>query len=268
MAAENTIKEGKKPEAVLVANLNGVEDKTSQEFEKEAEEGSQITKGQNRSSFYEKPSRQDRRESRLEITELLNEGLDLRKKTSKLNKAFKLIQNNTITLRNVVVAAATYGLERLLNIQVFNCPESNNRLYGFAFLFAPVVILFCTNLLVIGEIWKLSSRMYVKRYRRRGDCIARVLPSLLKACVGPAVWLIAAFLEEDYYLCAKLGPFYQREGETGEQEVFERKKKIEECKSQSHILAWSVLVALVILGTAVIVWKYCYHKDNLLMDSK
>ena len=91
---------------------------------------------------------------------------------------------------------------------------------------------------------------------------------MLKACVGPSVWLIAAFLEEDYYLCAKLGPFYQRDSETSEQEISERKKKVEEYKSQSHIWAWSVLVALVILGTAVIMWKYSYLKYNLLMDSK
>lgn len=31
---------------------------------------------------------------------------------------------------------------------------------------------------------------------------------------------------------------------------------------------WSVLVVLVILGIVVIVWKYCYFKDNFFMDSK
>lgn len=269
MAAENTIEEEKKPEAVLVTKLSGVEAETSQESEKE---GSHDQKSYKRSSFNAKPptfeDREDRKTSSLEVTDLWNEGVNLGKKTSKLNKAFNLIQNNSVTLRNVLVAASTYGLERLLNVKVFNCPENSYRQYGFAFLFAPVIILFCTNLLVIGEIWKLSSRMYVKRYRRRGDCIARVLPSLLKACVGPAVWLIAAFLEEDYYLCAKLGPFHQSGNETSAHDLAERKKKVEECKSQSHIWAWSILVALVILGTAVIVWKYCYLKDNLLMDSK
>lgn len=265
MAAESTVEDGKKPDDVIVTNLSGVEPETSHESEKEGGHDSK------HSSFKEKTTlkdREDRNKSSLEITDLWHEGMNLGKKTSKLNKAFSLIQNNSITLRNVVVAAATYGLERLLNAQVFNCPENSYRQYGFAFLFAPVVILFCTNLLVIGEIWQLSSRMYVKRYRRRGDCVARVLPSLLKACVGPAVWLIAAFLEEDYYLCAKLGPFHQKSNETSAHDIAERKKKVEECKSQSHIWAWSVLVALVILGTAVIVWKYCYLKDNLLMDSK
>ena len=200
-------------------------------------------------------------DGRLDFSKLLKQLKAAGEKTSKVNRAFALIQSNSITLRNLVVAASTYGLERLLNAKAFNCPEKRYQQYGFAFLFAPVVILFCVNLLVIGEIWKLSSRMYVKRYRRRGDCVARVLPSLLKASVGPAVWLIVAFLEEDYYICAKLGPVTTSSKETSEQAIVE-------CKSQSHVLAWTVLVGLVILGTAMIVWMKCFLKDNLLIDSK
>ena len=136
----------------------------------------------------------------------------------------------------------------------------------------PFVILFCVNVLVIREGWKLSSRMFVKRYRRRGDCVARVLPSLLKACVSPAVWLIAAFLEEDYYICAKLGPFITPRNETNngtsQQEIVEREKRVRQIKSDAQIIAWVVFVALIVAGTAMVVWKKCYFKDKLLMESK
>ena len=210
----------------------------------------------------------DREKSKLEekqekskILNSLKQWMFTGEKKTTFSETFGLIQSNSITLRNLIVAVSTYGLERLLNAKAFNCPEENYKQYGYAFLFAPVVILFCLNLLVIGEIWKLSSRMCIKRYRRRGDRVARVLPSLLKACVGPAVWLIVAFLEEDYYLCAKLGSLPSRGNRTSEQ-------KVVEYKSQSHVLAWGVLVAIVILGTAMIVLKNCYLKDNLLMESK
>ena len=183
-------------------------------------------------------------------------------------KALSLIQNNPITVRNLVVAVGTYGLERILNAKAFNCPEKRYQLYGFTFIFAPVIILFCVNVLVIGEVWKLSSRMCVERYKRHGDCMARVVPSLLKACVGPAVWMIVTFLEEDYYLCAKLGPSPRRGNETSELETVEWRQKVEECKSLSHIWAWTVLVALVALGSAVVIWKKCFLKDNLLIHSK
>ena len=206
-----------------------------------------------------KESKTEKADGHLEVPNLLKRLKFAGEKTSKLNRAFSFIQSNSITLRNLLVAASTYGLERLLNAKRFNCPEKNYQQYGFAFLFAPVVILFCVNLLVIGEIWKLSSRMYIKRYRRRGDCVARVLPSLLKACVGPAVWLIVAFHEEDYFLCAKLGPFTRTD---------KTEQQIVQCKSQSQVLAWAVLVVLVILGTALIVWKNCFLKDDLLLESK
>lgn len=198
-------------------------------------------------------------------------GLNLLKKYFKL-ESFKrtfnpVIQNNTITLRNVVVAGSTYGLERLLNAGVFHCPDNGYRRYGFAFLFGPVLILFCINLLVIGEVWKLSSRRHVKRYRRRGDFTAGVLPSILKACVGPAVWLIVAFLEEDYYLCATIGPSPQKEMKQHENVVLDRKRMVDESKSQSHLWAWVILITLVAIGTVMIIWKRCYLKDNLLMEN-
>ena len=209
----------------------------------------------------EKSKLDSEKQGKSKILNLLKRWAFAGEKTSRFNKAFSLIQDNSITLRNLIVAVSTYGLERLLKAKSFSCPEENYKQYGYAFLFAPVVILFCLNLLVIGEIWKLSSRMCIKRYRRRGDRVARVLPSLLKACVGPAVWLIVAFQEEDYYLCAKLGSLHSRGNRTSEQNVAEY-------KSQSHVLAWGILVAIVILGTAMIVLKNCYLKDNLLMESK
>ena len=188
----------------------------------------------------------------------------------RLSTAFNFIQNNNKTLRNLIVAMSTYQLQQLLNAKAFHCPDKNYQQYGFTFLFAPVLVLFCLNLLVVGEIWNFTSRMFVKRYIRRGDIVARVLPSLLKACVGPAVWLIVAFREEDYYICAKLGPFTPIHNQTvlTDQQIFERKRKIEHCKSEAQVLAWIIFGGLVTLGTALVVWKNCYFKDNLLMESK
>ena len=188
-------------------------------------------------------------------------------KELKDSKGLSLVQNNPITSRNLVVSAATGGLEHLLNTTAFICPENSHQSYGYSFLIAPIFILFCVNLLFIGEIWKFTSRRCVKRYKRRGD-VARLITSLLKACVGPAVWLIAAFLEEDYYLCAKLGPFPSRGNETSAEEIDEWNRQVEEYKALSHVWAWIVLVSLVILGTVVVISKHCFVKENLIMHSK
>ena len=122
----------------------------------------------------------EEKQDKSKILNSLKQWMFTGEKKTRFRKTFGLIQSNSITLRNLIVAVSTYGLERLLNTKAFNCPEENYKQYGYAFLFAPVVILFCLNLLVIGEIWKLSSRMCIRRYRRRGDRVARVLPSLLK----------------------------------------------------------------------------------------
>ena len=42
-------------------------------------------------------------------------------KKTRFSKTFGLIQSNSVTLRNLIVAVSTYGLERLLNAKAFNC---------------------------------------------------------------------------------------------------------------------------------------------------
>ena len=185
----------------------------------------------------------------------------------------KFIKGNSITLRNVVVALSTYGLEELVNAKAFNCPEESYKIYGFAFLILPVIALFCANLVIIGDMGALTARIFVKRYQRRGKCLTMVMPTLLKAGVGPIMWLIAAFLNDDYYLCAKLGPSpapnnARVTNETSLQQISLWEKNVKQCKSESHVIALSLLVVLIFVTTIAIVCKECCVKDKFLMQSK
>ena len=58
-------------------------------------------------------------DGRLDFSKLLKQLKAAGEKTSKVNGAFALIQSNSIALRNLVVAASTYGLERLLGPFIF-----------------------------------------------------------------------------------------------------------------------------------------------------
>ena len=266
MANENQVEKQENPELRPVhVNVEG--NTTTNEEERTDDEKDSFLENTNSDNFKDEKQTKDAIFP-LEFGRLLKDGLKLGKNTTKLSKAFSLIQNNSIALRNLVVAGATFGLERLLNAEVFSCPVSGHEQYGFAYLFAPVFILFCANVIVIGEVWALSSRMYVKRYRRRGDCVARVLPSLFKACVGPAVWLVVSLQNGDYYVCATVGPFPAPSNLTSAQEIQDTKSKVEKSKSESLVLSWVFLVITVFIGTAMIVWKHCFLKDNLLMKSK
>ena len=91
----------------------------------------------------------------------------------------------------------------------------------------------------------------------------------MKCCVRPAFGLIIAFQEKDYYICARLGPLTASNNKIlSKQEIVEKKRKIEQCNSEAQVLAWFVFSGLMIFGAALILWKKCYFKDNLLMESK
>lgn len=180
-----------------------------------------------------------------------------------------LIQDNTITLKNLVIGLTTFGLERLTNSEIFDCPMDDHKRYGNSFLFFPVFILFCANLLIIGEIWKLSGRCYILRYRRHGDVFARLIPTgIVKALVGPAVWLIACFGNAGYYLCATVGPDITKRNLTDPEEIKDLEETFAARRSESHVIAWVVFGLTVLLGTIVIVCKNCFLKDYLLLNSK
>lgn len=171
---------------------------------------------------------------------------------------------------NFCVLVGMYGFEWFLNVEVFYCFEESYKLYGFIFFFVLVIILFCINVLVIGEVWKLLLCMCVECYKRYGDCMVWVVFSLLKVCVGLVVWLIVIFLEEDYYFCVVFG-FVLWGGNDifmSEWEGVEWSYKVEEYKSLFYIWVWIVLVVFVIFGIVVVIWKKCFLKDNFFMYSK
>lgn len=67
-----------------------------------------------------------------------------------------IITNNKITLKNMVISLAVLGLEVLLYSEVFDCPVKHHEIYALSWLCAPPAIIFLVNLLIIGDIWKLS----------------------------------------------------------------------------------------------------------------
>ena len=179
-----------------------------------------------------------------------------------------LLSNNPTTLKNLVLSSVTVGLEVLLNKEFFNCPLEDHKRYGLAFIFAPVFILFFANILIIGNIWELSSRCFIRRYQRRGECFARLIPDTFKALVGPGVWLLATFADTEYYVCATVGPDAVKRNLTDGDEIKELENKMDAAKSTSHLWAWLVFVVMVTVCTILIVIKNCFLKNKVLLESK
>ena len=177
-----------------------------------------------------------------------------------------LLKGNPITLKNLFVSGVTVGLELLFSTEVFDCPVKHHGAYGQAFLFAPVVIVFFANLVILGELSMLTDRACVPKYCRYGDCWGRVLPGIIKACFGPAFWLIASFADTTYYACWKVGQPIENRNITNETEIKILQEKFAHAKSESHVWAWVVFTILVIVTAIVIISEKCILKDDHLAE--
>ena len=146
-----------------------------------------------------------------------------------------LLTDNSIPLKNLLLSAVVVCLELPLSSKVFDCPLKDHRLYGTAFLLAPIVIIFVINVIVLSEVWKLTDRCCVPRYRRKGKFCYRVCPNVVKALVGPALWLIASFADSTYYVCATMGPYKEKRNLTNVTEIKELEAEFAHAKSKSHL---------------------------------
>ena len=180
-----------------------------------------------------------------------------------------LLTDNTITLKNLLLSAVVVGLELLLSSQVFDCPLQHHTLYGVTFLLAPVFIVFITNVLLIADVWRVSDRVFVERYRRCCEFGFWVLPNVVKAFVGPAVWLVAALADGTYYVCAAVGPGSDKRNLTNATEIKEElEAELAVAKTKSHLWAFLVLAFMVIVTALVMTTKKCCLKDNVLLEGK
>ena len=181
-------------------------------------------------------------------------------------KSKGLLSDNSITLTNLLYSAVVVGLELLLNSEVFDCPLENHVLYGTVFLAAPFFIVFITNVLLIADVWRVTDRTCVGRYRRCGEFGFWVLPDIVKAFVGPCVWLIASFADTDYYVCAEVGQDIEKRNLTNATEIKELEAKFADAKSTSHMLAWLFFSIMVTVTAIVLITKKCCLKENVLLE--
>ena len=177
-----------------------------------------------------------------------------------------IITNNKITLKNMVISLAVLGLEVLLHSEVFDCPVKNHKIYALSWLCAPPAIIFFVNLLIIGDIWKLSDHCLVRDYSQFGYFCGHTIPSIVKAMAGASVWLILAFYRKDYYVCAQVGPDIRERNETDPDKLKEYDMTVETAGAESQIFAWAVFVVMVFSASVVVISKNCCLKDQDILD--
>ena len=175
-------------------------------------------------------------------------------------------------LFGLVVALVTFGIERLLDDQVFSCPRRQHDVYASTFLFVPGLVLLMVNLITVPaagkfHIWTICERCFVKNYRQRGDCLTGLSSAICVGFVAPTVWFFLALLNGQHLVCWELGfqlgtnitKKYLRRRDIN-MTVTDYTDKVHDVKAKSQFIGAIVFGMVVFILVAVIVFKRSFIK--------
>lgn len=176
-------------------------------------------------------------------------------------------QSNEVPLKTIVAALLLYGVKEFLNDIIFSCPDENFQIYGSLFIFGPSVFLFCLSLLASSSFWQVVTGCCLLKWREKKLLMLKTKNSVFVAFMPSVIWLMYTFVEEDYYICAKLGPLnaaLAKANTSAEKDAIN--KEYSQAKTTSQLIAWGILLGLVILSTIfVTVYRLCMPIDPKLL---
>lgn len=165
--------------------------------------------------------------------------------------AFKSVaESNEVPLKTIVAALLLYGVKEFLNDIVFSCPEVYFEIYGSLFIFGPSIFLFCLSLLASAPFWQVVTGCCLLKWREMKLLMMKTKNGVFVAFMPPLIWLMYAFVEQDYYVCAKFGPLkaaLAKANTSAEKDAIT--KQFTQAKTISQLIAWGLLLGLVIVST-------------------
>jgi len=186
---------------------------------------------------------------------------------TRIISAFQTVaQSNEVPLKTIVLALLLYGVKEFLNDIIFTCPEEHFAIYGSLFIFGPSILLFCLSLLVSSAFWQVVTGCYLLKRREKKLLLLQTKNSLFVASLPPLIWLVYAFVEEDYYVCAKLGPLDTALAKANTTALKDAvNKEFSHTKVVSELIAWGLILGLVVVSTIfVTVYRLCMPIDPKL----
>ena len=177
--------------------------------------------------------------------------------TSALFRVFEpykdIITRSEIPVKTSLITLILYGFKAFLQQIVFNCPRDDHILYGCLFICGPAVILFCLSMLISESFWTLVTGCCRLQSRKRRLVWWKSSKSIYLSLLPPCIWLIFAFMEGDFYVCLKLGPFKVAKEKAADSSALEAiQEKFASAKSFSVIISWIMLIALTLSITLVV----------------
>lgn len=175
-------------------------------------------------------------------------------------------QSNEVPLKTIVAALLLYGVNELLSSIVFSCPEENFALYGNLFIFGPAISLFCLSLLISPAFWQVVTGCCLLQCREKKLLLLKSKNGVFVAFMPPVIWLMYAFVEEDYYVCAKLGPQDAALAKANTSAMKDAvNKQFSQLRTASQLIAWGLILGLVVVSTIfVTIYRLCLPIDPKL----
>lgn len=147
-------------------------------------------------------------------------------------------------LKTLLTVLVVYALEKMLTTtNIFKCPKEGYRFYAGMFLFVPAFCLTGVTLLATSSFWNSATSRSTSKCRQKIVC-SNICSDLSKAFLVGAAWLIVGFGTTDFYVCFRVG-------------ATDSKISSDKMKAQSTMVAWSVLVAIILVALSYMTMKKC-----------
>lgn len=157
-----------------------------------------------------------------------------------------------IPFKTIVVSLLVFGMQQFFSEVVFSCPEKYYMGYGILYIVGPFIILFCVSILVSESFWALTTGCCRVPCQRQRVIWVKASGSLFLATIPPLLWLVFAFADMDFYVCAKLGSeAIALENKNSSQQA-KILKKFNQAKTDSQIIAWVLFISFTMFFTIVV----------------
>ena len=170
-----------------------------------------------------------------------------------------------LPLQNAGLSGVVWGLKKMVQQLVFNCPERHYQLYSLLFMFAPAVLLLCVALMVSRNFWKIAAGCCRLRRHKRRVVWQQSRKYVILSIVPPTAWILFALFDTEYYTCAKLGSKKIRLNKTAPALLAE----YEIARIESRIIGIFLLTGIVLVGTVLIsIERFCTRPDSAISNDE
>lgn len=173
-----------------------------------------------------------------------------------LSKITGTVRDHEVSFVNGIVVVVTLSGEEVFRKVAFLCPctKPSSEVYGASFIWGPATVLFTLGIVINNVTWRLLHgccyRSSSTSHGLKKTCSV-CLTIITRSLVAPSAWLFISFLDGSYYMCmVSTSPCVPIANSTENRQLV----------AESQVIAWTFLVAIVLVVMCVLVGTRCIDK--------